>query len=93
MKEFFQSTFWQQRIRGETLFYQAAWRSLDLTIDRLDRDEFQQQLAYFRRFNELSKTHNHVPSERRTCIVWREGCSDACEDEVEGIVTNESIIK
>jgi hypothetical protein len=96
MKQFFKSDKWKNRIRGEILLYQAAWKSLDLTIDRLGRDEFSKQLANFLRINRAAQaqceprevgmcTENgeSVPFEKRTCIIWSEGCSDACLDEIQ----------
>ena len=75
--------------------YQAASKSLDLTIDRLGRKEFSEQLAEFLRINKAaqaiceprevgmcSSSGEPVPLKNRTCIIWSEGCSDSCLDEI-----------
>jgi hypothetical protein len=95
MKEFFTSETWSERIEGDILLYQAVHNSLDLTIDRLGRDEFQRQLAIFLKVNQRAQercTDRAVgmcsdggdpnPLTIQTCYIWSEGCSHACLDEI-----------
>ena len=95
MKEFLKSPKWQHLIRGDLLLYQAAYMSLDLTIDRLGRDEFQRQLQIFQGWNQRAQQHcahrgisgcsnggDPIPVRNRTCYVSSIGCYHACLDEI-----------
>ncbi len=95
MKEFFTSETWNEHIKGDILLYQAVHNSLDLTIDRLGRDEFQRQLAVFLKVNQRAQKKcapraigmcsdggDPIPIANRTCYIWSEGCSHACLDEI-----------
>ncbi len=95
MKEFFLSEHWANFTKGDKLLYQAAYKSLDLTIDRLGREEFNKQLLYFQRVNKqaqaicapreigmCNEAGEVVPEPNRTCFIWSEGCSHGCLDEI-----------
>jgi hypothetical protein len=96
MKEFLTSSTWSDRIEGDVLLYQAVHKSLDLTIERLGRVEFQRNLAFFRRVNKIAEdkcAHRSIgmcsaggkpiPPKNRTCYIWSEGCSHSCLDEIQ----------
>jgi endo-1,4-beta-D-glucanase Y len=55
MKRFFQSPEWNNLVRWDNLLYQAANRSLDLTIDYLGRERFEARLAVFRNAQQVAK--------------------------------------
>jgi Sulfotransferase family len=93
MEQFFRtSPAFQEMVRWDHILHQAVNRSLDLTIDRLGRAEFEMQLATFQAAqravqerclpkavfpcSELGKTKN------TTCIRNDLGCSFDCLDEV-----------
>jgi len=49
MGEYFDSPAYRERVHWDELVHRAANRSLDLTIERLGRDDFERNLARFRR--------------------------------------------
>jgi hypothetical protein len=56
MKNWFEnSTTWNTKIRGDEMLYEVANRSLDLTIDALGRDSFEEKLQRFRRAQTLAR--------------------------------------
>ena len=56
MKNFFQSSVWQSRIKGDVLLHQAANASLDLTIERLGRTLVSKELAAYRHAMKVTRT-------------------------------------
>jgi hypothetical protein len=46
---------WKERTRGDQLLYQAAWRSLDRTIDKLGREEVQRQVLIFQEWRHVAE--------------------------------------
>lgn len=48
------SSVWKDKIRGDEMLYNAAYRSLDLTIDSLGREQFEEKLEKFRRAQKLA---------------------------------------
>jgi len=93
MKAFFASKKWENQVKGDYMLYEAAKKSLDLTIERLGRVRFEGELA---RFKAALKTAQEVcgpravsmckedgsPAKNTTCYIWGEGCSHACLDEI-----------
>lgn len=58
MKEYFNSERWKNTVQWDTLLYQAANRSLDLTIDQvIGRDVFDEQLKQFLWAQQLIHRH------------------------------------
>ena len=66
MAEYFASDEWKEIVRWDEILYAAANRSLDLTIDRLGRDEFQIQLKQFQYYKHHVET-KCVPEVRMPC--------------------------
>jgi hypothetical protein len=95
MQEFLKTDSWKDRIKYDLALYQAANRSLDLTIDRLGRDRFEKNLVLFRKAQERIETKcvpNAVfpcmeggvfhPPEETDCLWKDSGCGTTCLDEV-----------
>lgn len=94
MKEYFQSDVWRQKIQYDLTFYIAVNKSLDLTIDYLGREEFEDNFAKYKRAQaEASKrclpttifpcdeSGFHGPNV--TDCLWSDsGCGTTCLDEV-----------
>lgn len=56
MKNWFEnSTTWNTKMQGDEMLYEVAYRSLDLTIDALGRDSFEEKLQKFRRAQTLAR--------------------------------------
>jgi len=96
MKTFFASPSWQAHIRGDVLIYQAAYASLDKTIDALGRKRFQEHLDVFCRalqyahrecsgkvITTCTEGGQHVPHANNMCYQWAEGCDHVCLDALE----------
>ncbi|KAL3912263.1 MAG: hypothetical protein SGILL_006952 [Bacillariaceae sp.] len=49
MTEYLESSDWKTRIKGDELLYQAAYKSLDRTIDALGRPKVERTLAQFKK--------------------------------------------
>jgi len=93
MKAFFASKKWENQVKGDYILYEAAKKSLDMTIERLGRERFEGELV---RFKAALKTAQEVCGPRSvsickddgsrarntTCYIWGEGCSHACLDEI-----------
>eukprot|EP00934_Nitzschia_sp_Nitz4_P001008 Nitzschia sp. Nitz4//scaffold37_size175936//40140//41486//NITZ4_002033-RA/size175936-processed-gene-0.178-mRNA-1//1//CDS//3329549749//1008//frame0 len=94
MEQYFKrSGKWRNMTYADTLLYQAANRSLDLTIDRLGRDRFDRELMKFRqamkyveelcvpkaRFPCSSAGH---PTDEFHCHWFDSGCGMSCLDDV-----------
>lgn len=96
MEEFFASDAWQRRISSDSLLYQAANRSLDLTIDRLGKEHVERNVALLRHAKNAVDAHcseriimpcdtEGVPSRSNNetdCFVRDMGCGMDCLDEV-----------
>lgn len=92
MERFFASPEWEELSRGDYLMYMAANASLDRTIDKLGRQEFNAKLEQFRHAKELVKTHCpdirplYSASGKAThhdCLFSDAGCGSACFDRLE----------
>ena len=95
MQEYLDSEEWTIRHHWDMAFYQAANRSLDLTIDRLGRERFEKNLALYEQARKLSREkclHKTVfpcsaggkftPDELTDCLWKDSGCGSECLDEV-----------
>jgi hypothetical protein len=97
MRDFFRtSPEWHAKVASDVALYRAANRSLDLTIDRLGRDRFQEELERFRRAQEAVRGRCQgkvrlpcsregelaLPVEETGCMVGDVGCGMGCLDEV-----------
>ena len=92
MKKFFQSKQWNDRTYGDQLLYNAADKSLDLTIDKLGRREFNKKLSTFRKTLALAEatcTNVQFPcsesgelNNRTDCLWLDSGCGVHCLDTI-----------
>ena len=95
MKKYLESEEWQETIREDLELYKAANRSLDMTIDRLGRKEFEANLAKYKaalkeadnRCRErtvfpCTKEGVKVPPPETDCLWSDAGCGAVCLDEV-----------
>jgi hypothetical protein len=95
MKDFFRDPRWQHKVLWDSLLHQAANRSLDLTIDRLGRLEFEANLEKFTSAQKVAR-ERCLPKEVFPCTskgvlqknaaslcLWADsGCGNDCLDEV-----------
>jgi len=95
MQQILDGNIWQTKVHWDRAFYEAANRSLDLTIERLDQVKFQTNLALYERARELSRERClertvfpcsaggvFTPKNRTNCIWNDSGCGSECLDEV-----------
>jgi hypothetical protein len=95
IRDYFASDEWQRYVQPERALYEAANRSLDLTIEKLGRDVFQANLARYRHAQQwvkkrcLSKTAfpctdtgKRIKDNATDCLSSDLGCGFACIDEV-----------
>jgi len=95
MEEYFKSDEWLDIVHWDRVFYQAANRSLDLTIDKLGRERFEQNLAKYRIAKEVAHDRclprtrfpcsaggKYSPAEKTDCLWKDSGCGSECLDEI-----------
>jgi len=95
MQEFLDSEEWHNKSHWDRVFYNAVNRSLDLTIDRLGRKDFEEKLALYKRAKELSNDKClqrttfpcsaggiYTPHEQTDCMWGDSACGVECLDEV-----------
>jgi len=93
MQAFFETKEWKDIIHWDSVVYQAANRSLDLTIDKLGRAEFEKKLAKYEHAKEVTQERclprtvwpcspGGTYSEQTDCLWNDSGCSNECMDEV-----------
>lgn len=93
MQDYFQSDYWKRMIQEDLALYVAANRSLDLTIDRLGRSEFQAKLAEYQTALEIGQqrcaanatfpcTRDGVKRNQTSCLWKDSGCGASCLDQV-----------
>ena len=93
MKKYLESDDWKTRTRSDYMLYEAAKKSLHLTIDHLGRDIFNKNLEDFRQAMEVarSKCDGRVkfpcaPDGSKnpdTECVWEDsGCGQTCLNDV-----------
>jgi hypothetical protein len=93
MQAFFETEEWKEIIHWDSVLYQAANRSLDLTIDQLGRHEFEEQLAKYQHAKEI--VHDRClpvtifpcsaggKLSHKTDCLWKDsGCGMSCVDQV-----------
>ena len=93
MQDFFQSEEWRDYIQHDLVLYQAVNRSLDLTIEHLGREAFEQRLYVFRAMQQMVK-ELCLPTavfpcdsegnyhEENNCMWKDSGCNMDCLDRV-----------
>lgn len=95
MQTYFASPQWQDDIQYDMALYQAANRSLDLTIEAIGRQKFEKQLQRFQMAQSAAK-QNCLPTAIFPCseggqwrphnttnCLWNDsGCGNDCLDEV-----------
>jgi hypothetical protein len=95
MQAFFGGERWNDIVRNDSFLYRAANRSLDLTIERLGREEFEGRLARFRRAQQevfarclpeavfpCDGSGEFNPPEKTDCLWKDSGCGTSCLDGV-----------
>jgi hypothetical protein len=96
MQEFFQSEEWQGRVQADLALYQAANRSLDMTIDKLGRTAFEKNLIKYQHAREIvrerclpgrvfpcNEAGKRSTRKNETDCLWKDsGCGTGCLDEV-----------
>jgi hypothetical protein len=91
VEQYLQSEDWKRRVEGDELLYQAAYRSLDLTIEKIGRAKVEKTLSKFQKLKDYAATKcqgkvrsmcddggHPLPQENRTCYIWGEGCDYQC---------------
>lgn len=96
MEDFFAGNKWQDATKGDTVFYEAANRSPDLTIQSLGRERVAEQVRQYRRALrqaqlECGKRNNQAlfpctasgqRERNQSCHFESIGCGHACLDNV-----------
>jgi hypothetical protein len=93
MKAFFASEKWMNHMKGDYMLYEAAKKSLDLTIDRLGRAKVEKEVYRFKAALKIAEeicapravpmcTKDGARANKTTCYIWAEGCSHECLDEI-----------
>jgi hypothetical protein len=96
MQSALDSDWWRDKSRWDRALHLAANRSLDLTIDKLGRERFNEKLeqykAALKRAQQLclprpdmfpcSPTGDYIPPDRTKCLYGDSGCGSDCLDEV-----------
>jgi hypothetical protein len=93
MKSFFASDKWMNHMKGDYMLYEAAKKSLDLTIDRLGRAKVKKEVERFKAALKIAEeicapraismcTTDGTRANKTTCYIWGEGCSHECLDEI-----------
>jgi len=85
MKTFFsEDETWKNRTTGDHHLYEAAKRSLDMTIDALGRDEVMEKLAQFKSLRKL------VESECKDKVIYPCNAGGRRRQKAEGCLWNDS---
>ena len=93
MKAFFASDKWMNHMKGDYMLYEAAKKSLDLTIDRLGRAKVEKEVERFKAALKIAEEicgpraismcrEDGFRVNQTTCYIWGEGCSHECLDEI-----------
>lgn len=95
MQEFFENDQeWKDIVKNDNILYKAVNRSLDLTIERLGREDFAMNLERFQHAQSLVQTRCHTTvfpcdsngryhSPEETDCLWKDSaCGNSCLDEV-----------
>ena len=102
MEAYFESDKWKDRIRADNMLFQAAYKSLDRTIDALGRDKVEQEVALLRetrlkaeefckgKVRTMCSDGGEVIKPRNTtCYIWGEGCDNECLNDFKEMQTNQ----
>lgn len=93
IKEYLSSKEWKRVNDWDEILHKAANRSLDLTIEQLDRAEFEMKLREFQRIQRAvvqkckiivpcnTAGIPPIPQEETDCIVRDSGCGFDCMDD------------
>ena len=83
---------WQEYTKGDNLLYIVANRSLDLTIDALGREKFNQQLQLYQATLKVAQQRcanvtfpcspGGILNSEHDCYLWDSGCGYSCLDKV-----------
>jgi hypothetical protein len=95
LQEYLATSDWEDYIKPEKELYEAAYRSLDRTIEQLGRDLFEEELAKYRTAQQMvasrcepdvklpcSRTGERRRDEDTDCLVADIGCGFDCLDQV-----------
>lgn len=93
IRQFLESDYWREVTKWDNLLYVAANRSLDLTIDRLGKETFNQNLVLFRQAQRVAKqkclskevfpcTSTGQINKHSSCLWSDSGCGYSCLNEV-----------
>lgn len=91
MQEFLESDEWYNEVKNDLMLYQAANRSLDLTIEQLGRDRVQEQVNRFRQARQAvqERCHPVLPCDGKgnfrpdaDCLWKDSACGMQCLDQV-----------
>jgi Galactose-3-O-sulfotransferase len=95
MEIFFNSSEWKDMIRYDRLLYEAVNRSLDLTIDQLGRERFENKLRTYREAQKFAQKRclpnttfpcdasGRFHRENTTDCIWKDsGCGVTCLDQI-----------
>ena len=93
MKLYFREPHWEELVRWDEIFYDAANLSLDLTIQKLGQNKFEQNLAKFREARKVANekcrgrevfpcTSTGAKNVHPDCLWKDSGCGVTCLDEV-----------
>jgi hypothetical protein len=93
MHSFFNGPYWNELTKWDRLLYEAANRSLDLTIHRLGKDKFNKNLLMFQYANEVARdrclpqnvfpcTSTGQRNNNSSCLWSDSGCGYKCLDQV-----------
>jgi hypothetical protein len=93
MIRYFDTPSWKHIVQPDTLLYDAANRALDLTIDSLGRQAFEENLVRFRRAQTVARdrclprqvfpcTSAGERNPHKSCLWKDSGCGSDCLDEV-----------
>jgi len=97
MKELMESDDFHEHIYWDRVLHQAANKSLDLTIDALGREKFEQKLSQFKHAQAVAHKRcikrtifpcsfeggeKQIPDDKNDCLLGDAGCGYKCLDEV-----------
>jgi hypothetical protein len=93
MNKYFAKPSWQRIVGPDKMLYTAANKALDLTIDQLGRNEFEENLTRFRRAQTIARnrciqrevfpcTSKGAINPNKNCLWKDSGCGSDCLDEI-----------
>lgn len=94
IQEFFNSHEWNELVKYDLMLYKAAYKSLDLTIESLGKEKFNENLKKFKEALKYAEEkclestifpcdHGYFHQHNATDCLWNDsGCGTTCLDEV-----------